>query len=123
MKRTEKKILVVDDDEGIRTSLARILRAEGHHVQVACDGLEAIGVCEDYRPDLLLSDIRMPGMDGVETFRQLREQIPELTVIFMTAYSASEMTKEAARCGALSVLSKPIDIENLVRDQVNMIDS
>jgi DNA-binding NtrC family response regulator len=109
-----KRILVVDDDQGIRSSLSRILRSYGHEVQVAKDGLEAIGFCNEFPPDLLLIDIRMPGIDGVETFRRLRERWPSLVAIFMTAYSSSEKSVEAEQRGAISVLAKPLNLARLM---------
>lgn len=109
-----KRILVVDDDPGIRSSLSRILRSLGHEIQVARDGFEAIGICEEFSPDLLLIDIRMPGIDGVETFRRLRQQWPSLVAIFMSAYSSSEKSSEAEERGAISVLAKPLNLTRLM---------
>ena len=115
MADSGKRILLVDDDEGVRTSLARILRASGQSVSVAQDGYQALQlVMEGMSPDLLLIDIRMPGMDGVETFEKCREHCPGLVAIFMTAYSSSERTIEAAERGALKVLSKPLEIPSLL---------
>jgi DNA-binding NtrC family response regulator len=114
MSNVNKRILVVDDDAGIRTSLARILRAAGHHVRVAKDGFEAIEISAEFDPGLLLVDLRMPGIDGVDTFRQLRQQIPSLVAIFMTAYSGSVRAPGATEEGALLVQSKPLDIDALL---------
>jgi len=114
MPAVKKRILVVDDDAAIRRSLARILRAAGHDVCVANDGFQAIEIAVDFQPDLLLVDIRMPGMDGVETFRRLRQQSPTLVAICMTAYAGSEKTTEAIETGALCVQSKPLKIEPLL---------
>ena len=115
MAALKNRILVVDDDAGIRNSLARILRSAGNEVVVAKDGFDAIEVAREFQPDLLLVDIRMPGMDGVETFRRLRELIPSLVAIFMTAYSGSDKTNEASERGALSVVAKPLAIEELMK--------
>ena len=115
MTERAKRILLVDDDEGVRTSLTRILRASGHNVLVAHDGYEAVKLIQqELAPDLLLIDIRMPGMDGVETFEECRKYCPELVAIFMTAYSSSERTIQAAERGALQVLSKPLEIPSLL---------
>lgn len=115
MTERAKRILLVDDDEGVRTSLARILRASGHNVLVAHDGYEAVELIkQELAPDLLLIDVRMPGMDGVETFEKCRKYCPGLVAIFMTAYSSSERTIEAAERGAFKVLSKPLEIPSLL---------
>lgn len=115
MAEDRKRILVVDDDDGVRTSIARILRASGYEVITAVDGFDALKLVEDeLEPDLLLIDIRMPGMDGVETFQKLRALCPALVAIFMTAYSTSEKTVEANEQGALNVLSKPLEISSLL---------
>lgn len=111
----ERRILVVDDDEGIRTSLSRVLRSSGHQVRVANDGFHAIEVSREFHPDLVLLDIRMPGMDGVETFEHLRSEAPGLAAIFMTAYATSERSIEAEERGAISVLPKPLDCQRLLK--------
>ncbi len=111
----EKRILVVDDDDGIRASLTRILRSFGHQVAVASNGLDAIDVAREFRPDLVLIDIRMPGIDGIETFQRLRAEFPSLAAIFMTAYSSCDESKEAEEHGAIRVLGKPLDPSHLMK--------
>lgn len=123
MSTAKKSILVVDDDDGIRKSLARILSAAGHQVQLAKDGFEAIEICRQFVPDLLLIDIRMPGIDGIETFRRLRHEIPTLVAIFMTAYAGSEKTLEAEELGALSVQAKPLDIDPFLKMIKSALDT
>lgn len=112
--QVSKKILIVDDDAGVRNSLARILRRGGHLVEVAENGEAGVEQGELFRPDILLVDIRMPGIDGIETHRQLRARFPHLIGISMTAYASTEKTNEAKRGGALSVLAKPLNIDNLM---------
>jgi two-component system response regulator HydG len=121
MSRFKKRILVVDDEAGIRTSLARILRASGYDVRVAKDGFEAIEVSAGFVPGLLLVDLRMPGIDGVDTFRRMRQQIPSLVAILMTAYAGSvkadeqsEHGNKQSEHGAMLVQSKPLDIDALL---------
>ena len=112
---SEKRILIVDDDEGIRTSLSRILRSAGHDIRLARDGFDAIDVAKEFQPELLLIDICMPGMDGVETFQRLRKECPSLTAIFMTAHASSGKSEEAEECGAIQVLAKPLDPCSLLK--------
>lgn len=114
MPPVEKRIVVVDDDAGIRTSLARILRASGYDVRVAKDGFEAMEVSASFSPRLLLIDMRMPGINGVDTFRQLQHQVPSLVAIFMTAYPPADGAGKAAVPGTLPIQSKPLDINALL---------
>ena len=107
------RVLVVDDDAGIRRSLARIIRTRGFEVDVAADGPTAIEAAKSFRPNLLIIDIHMPGIDGVEACEQIRADHPDLPVIFMTAYASSSRVKKAIAMGALSVLSKPLDLDRL----------
>lgn len=109
-----KRILIVDDDAGVRDSLARILRGSGYVVEVAENGEKGIVKGESFHPDVLLVDIRMPGIDGIETHRELHRRFPQLVGISMTAYASSEKTKEAIDGGAVSVLPKPLNIESLM---------
>ncbi len=114
MTMKDKRVLIIDDDAGIRSSLSRVIRASGYTVEVACDGLSAVEIAHRFYPDLLLIDIRMPGIDGVETFKQIRRDHPSIAAIFMTAFSASELAAEAESFGAISVLSKPLDLRSLI---------
>jgi DNA-binding NtrC family response regulator len=109
-----RRILVVDDDAGIRTSLSRILRSSGHDLRMASDGFEAVEIAREFHPELVLLDIRMPGIDGVETFQRLRQETPAVAAIFMTAYSSSDRSGEAEERGAIRVLSKPLDLGGLL---------
>ena len=108
-----QRLLIIDDDEGIRRSLARILRAKGLEVELAADGESAVAVAQRFKPDCLLVDIRLPGMDGVATFAAIRRYFPKVPAVFMTAYAASEQARAAEELGAISVLAKPLDVANL----------
>ena len=109
------RILVVDDDPSMVSTLRDILNATGHEVDVAYSGTEAIELVGDLRPDGILMDIRMPGPNGVEAFREIKRRSPHSFVIFMTAYSDSSLVDEAAAEGAVDVLPKPLDLERLLR--------
>ena len=108
-------LLVVDDDQGMAATLRDILGASGYGVDVAFSGKEAVEQVKTRRPDGILMDIRMPEMSGVETFRKTRELAPESFVIFMTGFSESALVDEAWREGAFQVVSKPLDVPNLLR--------
>ena len=81
-----KKILVVDDEESIRELYRADLAEEGYEVDLAADGLQALHRLEVFRPDLITLDVKMPGIDGIETLRRIREKNPTLPVILVTAF-------------------------------------
>lgn len=107
------RILIVDDEEGMRKSLRRIMIAKGFDVQVAIDGRQAIMLAKEFQPEILLMDVRMPGLNGVEAYREIKLNCPGAVAIFMTAYSTSELSQEAFDEGAMDVLGKPLDIDSL----------
>ena len=111
--QTKTKMLIVDDEEGMRTTLRRIMVARGFDVSIACDGEDGVRIAKEFDPDILLLDIRMPGIDGVETFRRLKEICPNAFAVFMTAYASSELTDDARSEGGVAVLPKPLDIDKL----------
>ena len=81
-----KKILVVDDEESIRELYRAELAEEGYEVDLAADGLQALRRLEVFRPDLVTLDVKMPGIDGIETLRRIREKNPTIPVILVTAF-------------------------------------
>jgi two-component system response regulator HydG len=107
-------ILVVDDLKSIRLTLGRILEDEGYNVVLAENGYQAIEAAKQTPFDLIFMDIKMPGIDGVQTFREIKKTNPKAAVIMMTAYSVEELIKEALDEGAYAVVYKPFDIENIV---------
>ena len=108
------RILVVDDERKIRTILARLLRDEGYEVADADSGPEAMEVAKAFRPDLVLMDLSMPGMDGIEAMAAISESVPGAETIIMTAYGSIESAVEAMRRGARDYLTKPFDNDELL---------
>lgn len=108
------KILIVDDQEGIRESLASILELYGYEVSAFEDGYKAIEKVKDISFDIAFIDIKMPGIDGVETFMEIKKITPETIVFMMTAYADQELVKKAVNEGAHSCLSKPLEIEAIL---------
>ncbi len=108
------RILVVDDEANARTALAELLRDEGYTIETAADGFKALPKLEEFAPDLLLTDLRMPGMDGLELMRKARELDPETVVVLMTAHGAVDSAVAAMRSGAADYLPKPINMDELV---------
>ena len=108
------RVLVVDDEADMVASLRDVLSEFGYAVETASSGPEALERAREWPPDCILMDIRMPGMNGVETFREIKRLCPECFVLFMTAYSASHLVDEALAEGAIEVLPKPLDLERIL---------
>jgi two-component system response regulator HydG len=107
-------VRVVDDLRSIRLTLSGILEDEGYNVVMAENGYQAIEAAKQTPFDLVFMDIKMPGINGVQTFRELKKVNPQASVIMMTAYSVEDLVKEALEEGAYAVVYKPFDIEKIV---------
>ena len=109
-----KQILVVDDEERIRQSLNGILKDEGYEVQEAKDGAQALKQVESDSPDLILLDIWMPGMDGIEVLERVKGQIPNLPVIMISGHGNIELAVKAVKLGAFDFIEKPLSLEKVL---------
>src|SRR5436190_6061955 len=109
----KSRILVVDDEANARTALAELLRDEGYAVETAGDGFKALGKVSDFDPDIVLTDLKMPGMDGLELLRKLRTEDEERVVVVMTAFGAIESAVAAMKEGAADYLATPINVTEL----------
>jgi two-component system, NtrC family, nitrogen regulation response regulator NtrX len=107
-------ILIVDDEEGIRSALAGILEDEGYRTVCAADGIEALALCKRELPGLVLLDIWMPRMDGLETLKCLKEQHPSLNVIMMSGHGTIETAVKSTKLGAYDFIEKPLSLEKVV---------
>lgn len=107
------KIMVVDDRMGIRKLLQEVLQSAGYQVITASGGDEALDLIKKHTVDLVLLDMKMSGMDGLETLTLLKKICPQVIILIMTAYEELEVLKEANRRGAAGYISKPFDIEEL----------
>ncbi|HKA91183.1 MAG TPA: sigma-54 dependent transcriptional regulator [Haliangiales bacterium] len=107
------RILIVDDEANARTALAELLRDDGYTVETAADGFKALPKLDDFAPDLVLTDLKMPGLDGIGLMRKARERDPECVAIVMTAFGAVETAVAAMRDGAADYLTKPINVDEL----------
>ena len=115
----KKKLLIVDDQNGIRVLLVEVFKTEGYETYQASNGKMAIDIVKRESPDLVLLDMKIPGMDGLEILKHIKQYNPTLNVIMMTAYGELDMIKEATDLGALMHFTKPFDIDEL-RAAVNM---
>ena len=106
-------LLITDDREGIRNLLKEVLEASGYVVYTACNGQEALNRVKETKIDLVFLDLKMSGMDGLETLRLLKKTTPTTIVIIMTAYEDGTVLKDALRLGASCCISKPFDLDEL----------
>ena len=109
------KILIVDDDHQLRQSFERLLMQEGHDVRTASSGEAGLAAVKSREFDLLIMDVRLPGMSGLETFRALRTFEPKLPVIIMTAFGSTDTAIEATKMGAFDYILKPFDIPEVLK--------
>lgn len=108
------EIIVVDDDQDLRENLDEILTSAGFAVTLASDGEEALERLAHHRFDLVLLDLVMPGLGGLETLRRIREKLPRLPVIMFSAFASVENAVEAMRQGAQDYVTKPFRVETLL---------
>lgn len=113
MALSNMKLLIVDDQYGIRVLLKEVFTREGLEVFQAANGKVALEIIHVEHPDLILLDMKMPGMDGLELLRHLKKEAVNPKVIMMTAYGELDMVEEATKLGALAHFTKPFDIEEL----------
>jgi two-component system, response regulator, stage 0 sporulation protein F len=109
------RILVVDDEAPVREVLTEYFATEGYAVEVAGSGIEALTAIRDGRADLVLLDVRMPGLDGIQVLRRIRELTERVPVIMVTANEDFGLAKETLNLGAFDYVAKPFDFDYLDR--------
>ena len=117
-----ERILLVDDNEDFLDSTKDVLELEGFDVYTASSGEEAVMYTGTQSFDIILMDIKMPGMNGVESFIEIKKQNPGVKVIMVTAYSVKGLMQQALREGAIAVLQKPVELDRLfksISDAIN----
>lgn len=115
---SKKKVLIVDDQNGIRVLLTEVFSSEGYRTYQASNGKLALEIVKKESPDMVLLDMKIPGMDGLEILKRIKEINTQVKVIMMTAYGELDMIKEATELGALMHFTKPFDIDEL-RMEIN----
>lgn len=108
-----EKVLIVDDQYGIRILLNEVLQKEGYDTYQAANGLQALEIVQENVPDLILLDMKIPGMDGIEILKRVKALYPGMKVIIMTAYGELDMIQEAMDLGAITHFAKPFDIVDI----------
>lgn len=101
------KVLVIDDEDIVRTSCIRVLSPEGYQVSVAQNGMEGIRMIEEENFDVVLTDLKMPDMDGIEILKKIKKEWPSIEVIIITGYQAIDAAKKSINLGAFEYIEKP----------------
>jgi DNA-binding NtrC family response regulator len=107
------RILIVDDEANARAALSEILHEEGYSTETAADGFKALGKLEEFVPDVVLTDLKMPGLDGIGLMEKGRAACPNASFVVMTAFGTIENAVEAVKKGAYNYLTKPLDFTTL----------
>ncbi len=106
-------ILVVDDERTLARAIKAYLEEAGYGVEIAADAESALPLVASLRPDVVITDVRLPGMDGIALLGKIREFDPSISVIVMTAHGSIEGAVAAVKLGAFDYLKKPLDLEEL----------
>jgi DNA-binding response OmpR family regulator len=109
------KVLLVDDEEEFVKALAERLKMRDLRSDTVLDGEEALSFVEDQEPDVMVLDLKMPGIDGMEVLRQVRKVYPNIQVIILTGHGTEKHEEEAKRLGAFDYLEKPVNLDVLVK--------
>jgi len=110
------RVLIVEDSEIQRTTLADLVRLWGYDTETASDGFEALEKMPSFRPRVIISDLHMPRMGGIELLEVLRSRVPDVDCIIVTGYGTLEKAEAVSALGAVDYLEKPVDLERLRAD-------
>lgn len=122
VKVAGRKLLIVDDQKGVRRLLEELFEKEGYEVSVASDGRESLDRVKESMPDLILMDMKMPNMNGLEASQEIFKINPDIPIIMMTAYGEMEVVQKALEIGVKRYITKPfdiVDLRNLVSEVLN----
>lgn len=116
------RILIVDDQKGVRRLLEELFKKEGFIIDCATDGQEAIQKTGSFNPHIILMDMKMPKMNGLEAAQEILNKYPDSAIIMMTAYGEIQVVKEAIEAGVKKCLTKPFDILLLRKMVLELLD-
>ena len=108
------KVLLVDDEQEFIETLSERLKMRDMDAKLALDGEKALAAVEADEPDVILLDLKMPGMDGMEVLRRIKKAYPHVQVVMLTGHGTEKDEEQALRLGAYAYLQKPVDLERLV---------
>jgi DNA-binding response OmpR family regulator len=109
------KILLVDDEQEFVETLSERIKMREHDSEVALDGEQALKKMQDDIPDVVVLDLKMPGIDGMEVLRRIRKAYPKVQVIMLTGHGSEKDEEEARKLGAFEYLEKPVEIDKLMK--------
>ena len=109
-----RRVLIVDDEAGIRAALAQLLEYEGYEVKSVASGREGLSLYESWRPQLTFLDVKMAGIDGLETLKRLRAHDPAAVVVMISGHASIQDAVEATHLGAYDILEKPLDTDRIL---------
>jgi two-component system, NtrC family, nitrogen regulation response regulator NtrX len=108
------RVLLIDDEPGILETLSQILADEGYVVVSAPEGEEALDIADMFPPDVVVTDLRLPGLDGIATVAHIRNHLPHVDAILISGYLSSKLRGAAVRVGFRAILEKPINVRQLL---------
>ena len=113
LDRIQWRVLLIDDEEDIREIVSVVLEDAGYRVETAADGVDGMGACRRFAPHIVITDIRMPRLDGLGVLKQIKSDYPEIEVIVATAFAEISLAVEALQLDASDFITKPIDDDAL----------
>jgi len=116
------RILIIDDEKSIRSTLREILEYENYHVEEAAEGIEGLSKADKEKFDIILCDIKMPKMDGIEVLEKLHEKNPDIPVVMISGHGNIDTAVEAIKKGAFDFISKPLDLNRMLITMRNAMD-
>ena len=113
------KVMLVDDEEEFVTTLSERIQMRNFSSSVAFTGEQALQIVDDQVPDVMILDLKMPGIDGMEVLRRVKKAYPKVQVVILTGHGSEKDRKEALSLGAFGYLQKPVQIDELIRHIIN----